>query len=217
MNCSVCKYSWCWICGFKSYNWFHKLQPEDGILCEFFNSAVSGREEGDKECWDVFPKFVVVLFLFVMLLIGPLLALTPFILFISVELYDAFMRCHCCKSLRKNRCCCKLFSILLKIIFFLGICLPLALIGVPVAAAIAALPYYLFIFSMAFIMFFRWICKSKKVKQSKKQKKIVEEFHNNAEIQKPRDPETQRSQRPGVSGEKKQSLQVISKPKCTNV
>lgn len=43
MSCSMCKYEWCWTCGFDRTNWFHKLTL-DGFFCAMMNSWGFGFE-----------------------------------------------------------------------------------------------------------------------------------------------------------------------------
>ena len=42
MECEICNYQWCWICGYQKNSFFHQITL--GGLCEYFNYCVFGFE-----------------------------------------------------------------------------------------------------------------------------------------------------------------------------
>ena len=73
MRCGVCDYEWCWTCGMKSQNWFHRIQGhtgETGKLCETANKLFY-------ECEQVkdLPEIIKILLAILMITMSPLMAL----------------------------------------------------------------------------------------------------------------------------------------------
>ena len=103
MNCYVCKYNFCWTCGFASDSFFHKIQfdtSETGMLCVLINKIT--HNEGIREdMWikNMFIRYVLSL-IAVLVLPGLMFALAlivgaillPFlpIYYYFLFMYDCF-------------------------------------------------------------------------------------------------------------------------------
>ena len=72
MQCTICKYEWCWTCGLSRKHIFHKIQiitEETGVLCEFINAVVHNSGHRNKMVIKSLP--IRYFLLFIMFIIGP--------------------------------------------------------------------------------------------------------------------------------------------------
>ena len=149
MSCGVCGHSWCWVCGFESYNCWHKLAG-DGALCELINSSMK-----DNKWWSKFPKCLTLMVAFIILIVAPILAFIP-----GIFVAAYYVTYNLCRHKHfKFRWIKKLMYAFLYFCIFL----PLSAVFLSLAAAVIGPIYYLFIVTLIIIMIFRWIIGSKKV------------------------------------------------------
>ena len=164
MYCGVCQYSWCWTCGFASYNWFHKIQGS-GLFCDCVNGLAFGF---DMKIHWFFRLILSILCVGLMPVIG--IGAGVFIIieeFGGDKCFSAFNFCY-----TDYNCFFKLlFSpfLLSYWIFILALQLTISTIIV----AILIIPAYILLFIIFIIIPIRFLCCPKR-KQSKKQKELLE-------------------------------------------
>ena len=153
MHCGVCGYSWCWTCGFESYNWFHTIQMK-GFFCECVNGLAFGF--GMEVHW-VFRFILSILCITFMPLIG-IVAFTCLIFadFGGEKMFFAFNDClrgvTCCKFI--------ILSPILITVYLSWYLFVLALfIGISViVVALGIVPAYLLLFTVSVIIPIRFLC-----------------------------------------------------------
>ena len=166
MYCSVCKYGWCWSCGFKVDSIIHKIpmslnfldssDDEEGNLCEIVNSKIEDVKELNlNPCCASF--------LMIMLCVGfltlPVILVVPIILCATVYVTFIFSEGFCYKIKRPCKACKVMFTIPIIIVSF-----SIFLVFFTALIAILIGPYYIFLIFYLLNIFFRWVFKSKKVK-----------------------------------------------------
>ena len=169
MSCGVCGYSWCWTCGFASYNWFHAIQFKEGIFCDLINTFSYGFGFKIHIHWTI--RLLATL-------IG--LALMPAIFFIGcvvayfVWTAEEFAYTGCFCGYHRLGCASKVVCFPVCFTWWL-ILLCLAIISAAVVTGLAAGPAYLIIIIIFMISIARFFCGSKKSNQTEAQKKLVED------------------------------------------
>lgn len=177
MNCYVCKYNFCWTCGFASDSFFHKIQldtSETGFLCVIINK-ITHNEGIREEMWikNMFIRYVLSL-IAVLVLPGLMLALALIVgalclPFLPIYYYFVFTS-ECCECFDQiNKCISIFVQILILILVYpliLAIFVVLAAISI-VLAALAFVLFYLVFIVLMFRMLFMHCCRSKKTSNSK--------------------------------------------------
>ena len=153
MECQICNYQWCWICGYRKDAFFHKLTQAG--LCEYFNYLVFGFEfdnENKYKCSRFFCSFVIILFLPVILYLICLMVLLimPYKKFSDIFCFPCNSRVG--KKNKKRRVIIYLVTIPFVLLFFMIIFFMAAVLA-SLSLIISAFTYFAFIF-----LIFRMIC-----------------------------------------------------------
>ena len=149
MYCGVCQYSWCWTCGFESYNWFHKIQG-NGFFCDCVNALAYGFEV--KIHW-IFRVILSILAIAFMPVIGLFALVFVYIADMNggrhaMLVFDCARGCNCCVWL---------------LVFPLGLAWMLTVLALAIAVssviiAIAVGPAYLLLFLVLIMSPIRFFC-----------------------------------------------------------
>ena len=148
MNCTICNYSWCWVCGLSLYHWSHVYGLN--IVCEMIQMTPAGNK-----------KWLFYLIYFLGLVLGP-----PFMIILGlcgitiggvVCFLEVTSNCFCSYNYEENReasCLSKLFCCVFGLIFApIWLCLSaaFAVIVVALGFAIGIIPFYV----VGIVMFIR--------------------------------------------------------------
>lgn len=168
MYCGVCSYSWCWVCGTRTHNCWHKISG-DGAGCELINSIFNLRYDKNS-CLSYVPTPIYLLLGLILYLIAPYfiyvfgtLALT----FTSV--YESFYRSHRYKY-RDS----KWKIILISVLIIWPLMSPFVILGTTLAFVLIIIPYHLLLIIGILITFYNWCLKSKRVVHSKDQQDLID-------------------------------------------
>lgn len=167
MECTVCNYKWCWICGFRTAHWFHTVQMGEGaVLCQFLNGITFGFEA--RLHWS--------LRLLLTLLVVPIMPVVLYFIFgaFSIGVLYGFeddteptWLCLLHRPLRMKACWARalMFILLLPIRVTIFVLITVAIYAVyTVPLALSIVPYYLLLLFLMFRVPYRWCMKSKRGK-----------------------------------------------------
>ena len=164
MECSMCNYRWCWICGFSEDSCFHKSQFGIALGCQLFNLISFGMFEGsddDNQFAACYGKLHWTLrFLFSLLFF----ATAPVIFFVGFTVSFLYGVCDngCFSTVVKSmwKCCCILSIpfIIVWPVFLIAV----SITGSALIVALCIVPFYFFVILILVRMIFVWCLCSKK-------------------------------------------------------
>jgi hypothetical protein len=189
MNCYVCKYNFCWTCGFASDSFFHKMQldtSETGFLCVIINKIT--HNEGFREEMWIKNMFIRYFLSLIALLVLPsillALAITVGVIclpFAPVYYYFVYFVkcCSFCFDIDywdECKCICVIINMIFLILTYPFILAVFIIIGAGavVLAVLAFVLFYIVLLILVFRMIFMHCCRSKKT--SNKKLKEIEKY-----------------------------------------
>ena len=181
MVCTLCKYEWCWVCGFKTKSIIHFLQGNNAFfVCGFLNSFTFGFEKGIHWTLRILLSVLVI-------------PTMPFVLYISFSClgiayiygfddeieYD--YACLACCDGPRNKFLNILYNLVLMpfriAVFFILVAVIFSLCTIP--AAIFAPIYYLLLLLIFFRILFRWICCCRSKRGGEVNDELLEKYREN--------------------------------------